>query len=132
MPCIVDLVLLLPVVAALRTPTLTMPTTMDKMPQVGYGTWLSGPGEVYRGTKAALELGYRHIDEAYVYMNEEEVGNALAEVLQDGTLASRDEVWITSKLWQCHHRPELVREGCLESMKKLGVEQLDMYLMYPS
>ena len=115
---------------ALQVPTLTLPGTLDKMPMIGYGTWLSAEGEVYEGTKAALRHGYRHIDEAWVYMNEAEVGRALNEALADGTVASRAELWVTSKLWQCHHRRELVREGCLESMTKLGVDCLDLYLMH--
>lgn len=115
---------------ALTVPSLTLPGTLDKMPQIGYGTWLSASGEVYEGTKRAIENGYRHIDEAWVYMNEEEVGKAITEVLADGTVKSRDDLWITSKLWQCHHRPELVKEGCLESMAKLGVDKLDLYLMH--
>jgi len=112
------------------TPTLTLPGTLDKMPVVGYGTWLSKPGEVYEGTKAALLHGYRHIDEAWIYENEAEVGRALKETLADGTVGSRDALWITTKLWQCHHRPELVREGCLESMKALGMDVLDLYLCH--
>lgn len=116
--------------AALQTPTLTLPGTLDNMPIVGYGTWLSKKGEVYEGTKKALQLGYRHIDEAWVYMNEQEVGRAITEALADGTVTSRNELWITSKLWQCHHRPELVREGCVDSLTKLGVECLDLYLIH--
>ena len=58
----------------LTVPTLKLPGTLDQMPQIGYGTWLSEAGEVYQGTKAALACGYRHIDEAWVYMNEDEVG----------------------------------------------------------
>jgi len=116
--------------ALVPTPSLTLPGTLDKMPQIGYGTWLSGPGEVYEGTLEAIRSGYRHIDEAWVYMNEEEVGSAVDKALGEGTIHSRDSLWITSKLWQCHHRPELVREGCLDSLKKLGLSQLDLYLIH--
>lgn len=56
--------------SALQTPTLALPGTGDLMPAIGYGTWLSKKGEVYAGTKAAIASGYRHIDEAWVYMNE--------------------------------------------------------------
>ena len=105
----------------LTVPTLKLPGTLDQMPQIGYGTWLSEAGEVYQGTKAALACGYRHIDEAWVYMNEDEVGRAISEALAEG-VCTRDELWVTTKLWQCHHRPELVREGCVDSMSKLGVE----------
>ena len=114
---------------ALQVPTLTLPGTLDKMPMIGYGTWLSAEGEVYEGTKAALRHGYRHIDEAWVYMNEDEVGRAISEALAEG-VCTRDELWVTTKLWQCHHRPEQVREGCVDSMTKLGVEQLDLFLMH--
>ena len=116
--------------ALLPTPTLTLRGTNDKMPIVGYGTWLAEKGEVYAGTKVALEHGYRHIDEAWIYENEEEVGRAINEVLADGTVGSRDELWITTKLWQCYHRPELVREGCMDSMRQLGLDHLDLYLMH--
>ena len=113
----------------LTVPTLKLPGTLDQMPQIGYGTWLSEAGEVYQGTKAALACGYRHIDEAWVYMNEDEVGKAISEALAEG-VCTREELWVTTKLWQCHHRPELVREGCVDSMTKLGVEQLDLFLMH--
>ena len=100
------------------------------MPQIGYGTWLSKPGEVYEGTKVALASGYRHVDEAWVYMNEEEVGKAIKEALADGTVKSRDELFVTSKLWNNFHRPELVREGVEDSLKKLGLDYLDLYLIH--
>ena len=114
---------------ATTVPTLALPGG-GVMPAIGYGTWLSKPGEVYAGTKNAIELGYRHIDEAWVYKNEAEVGKAIKEVIAEGTVAARADLWITSKLWQCHHRTELVREGCLDSMTQLGVEYLDLYLMH--
>ena len=100
------------------------------MPAIGYGTWLSKRGEVYEGTKAALSSGYRHVDEAWVYMNEAEVGKAVSEALADGTLSSREELFVTSKLWHNFHRPELVREGALESLEKLGLDCLDLYLIH--
>jgi alcohol dehydrogenase (NADP+) len=115
-------------VGALQVPTLALPN--GNMPAIGYGTWLSLKGEVYEGTKAALKSGYRHVDEAWVYQNEEEVGKAISECLADKTVANRDELWVTSKLWQNFHRPELVKEGCMESMAKLGVEHLDLFLMH--
>jgi len=115
---------------ALQTPTLTLPGTLDQMPIVGYGTWLAAAGDVYQGTKAAIAQGYRHIDEAWIYENEREVGQAIKEALAEGTIKSRDDLWITSKLWQCYHRPELVREGCLDSMAQLGVDVLDLYLIH--
>ena len=122
------MIAILGAVSGLKMPTFKLPN--GNMPAIGYGTWLAEEGEVYEGTKAALKCGYRHIDEAWVYGNEAEVGKAIVEALEDGTIASRDELWVTSKLWQNFHRPELVREGCLDSMKKLGVDYLDLYLMH--
>ena len=110
-------------------PTLALPGTGDLMPALGFGTWLAPKGQVYESTKVAIDLGYRHIDEAWCYNNEAEVGKAIEEKVADGTV-TRDDLWVTSKLWNNFHRPELVREGCLDSMKKLGLEQLDLFLIH--
>jgi len=99
------------------------------MPQIGFGTWLAPRGRIYESTKVALDLGYRHIDEAWCYQNEAEVGKACAEKIRDGTI-TRDALWMTTKLWNNFHRPELVREGCLDSMTKLGVDYLDLFLIH--
>jgi len=104
--------------------------TGDEMPIVGYGTWLSEPGQVYAGTKHAIKAGYRHIDEAWIYGNEAEVGRAIKECIADGTLKSRQDIWVTSKLWNNFHRPELVRQACIESLTKLGLDQLDLFLIH--
>jgi diketogulonate reductase-like aldo/keto reductase len=72
----------------------------------------------------------RSLLEQWVYMNEEEVGKAITDSLADGTVSSRDELWVTSKLWNNFHRPELVRSGCVESLTKLGLEHLDLFLMH--
>lgn len=69
-----------------------------KIPQVGLGTWKSPPGEVEKAVKIALTSGYRHIDCAFVYQNQAEVGRALNEVLSSGQLA-RDDIFVTSKVW---------------------------------
>jgi len=103
--------------------------TGDKIPQLGLGTWLSESGQVYEATKVALDEGYRHIDEAWIYGNEEEVGRALTEKFAEGRI-KREDVFVTSKLWNCFHRPELVREGLMESMEKLQLDYSDLYLMH--
>lgn len=103
--------------------------TNDKMPAIGLGTWLSESGEVYEATKIAIDAGYRHIDEAWIYGNEEEVGKALAEKMADGTV-KREELWITSKLWNSFHRPELVRKHLQESLTRLRLDYLDLYLVH--
>jgi len=77
---------------------------------LGLGTWLSEEGQVYKAVKSALRQGYRHIDEAWIYDNEEEVGQAIKETLNEGVV-KREDLFVTSKLWNCFHRPELVRQG---------------------
>jgi aldehyde reductase len=90
---------------------------------------LSEDGKVYEATKVALDEGYRHIDEAWIYGNEEEVGRALKEKFAEGKI-KREDVFVTSKLWNCFHRPELVKEGLMESLKKLQLDYVDLYLMH--
>ena len=79
-----------------------------KMPQIGLGTWKSKPGEVKAAVKAAVSCGYRHIDCASVYKNEDELETALSELLAEGVV-TREELWVTSKLWNDYHRAEDVR-----------------------
>ena len=74
-----------------------------EIPLIGLGTWKSKAGEVQEAIKAALQVGYRHIDCAAVYGNEKEIGEALKEVFASGAV-KREEVFITSKLWNTKHR----------------------------
>jgi nicotinamidase-related amidase len=77
----------------------------DELPMIGLGTWKSAPGEVYDAVKYALDTGYHHLDCASIYGNEAEVGQALSESVEAGVV-ERDDVWVTSKLWNDAHRPE--------------------------
>ncbi|KAI8368715.1 NADP-dependent oxidoreductase domain-containing protein [Blakeslea trispora] len=99
--------------------------TGQEIPLVGLGTWLSKPDEVRKAVKYALENGYRHLDCAYVYCNEDEVGQGLRE-----SGVPREEVFITSKLWNTHHRKEYVKHNVKASLKALGVDYLDLYLVH--
>jgi len=100
-----------------------------RMPALGLGTWKSEPDEVYTAVRAAIEVGYRHIDCAAIYQNEEEVGRALTDAFQAGD-AKREDVWITSKLWNDSHAPEHVRPALETSLKKLQLDYLDLYLIH--
>jgi len=77
----------------------------DVLPALGLGTWKSEPGEVYEAVLEAIKVGYRHIDCAYIYGNEKEIGDALQIAFKDG-LCTRKEIFITSKLWNNAHLPE--------------------------
>ncbi|MDT8399864.1 MAG: aldo/keto reductase [Pseudomonadales bacterium] len=101
----------------------------DQMPILGLGTWKAGPGEVYEAVRTALRLGYRHIDCATVYGNEAEIGQALADAMAAGDV-SRDELWITSKLWNDAHRQEDVRPALLRSLHDLQLDHLNLYLIH--
>jgi len=101
----------------------------DEMPMLGLGTWKSAPGEVYDAVMTALKAGYRHIDCAPIYGNEAEVGQALSDAFDEG-IVTRDEVWVTSKLWNDAHAPEHVRPSLEETLSDLQLDAIDLYLMH--
>ncbi|KAM7391740.1 hypothetical protein PAMP_022402 [Pampus punctatissimus] len=105
-------------------------STGQRMPMVGLGTWKSASGQVKQAVLAALDCGYRHIDCAAAYNNEQEVGEALALRIGPGKALHREELFITSKLWNTKHDPEDVEEACKTSLAHLGVSYLDLYLMH--
>lgn len=95
------------------------------IPKVGFGTWQSADGdEAYKSVKWALEAGYRHIDTAAVYGNEESVGKAIA----DSGIA-REELFITTKLWATFTTDEAAA-ALEESLEKLGLDYVDLYLIH--
>ena len=93
------------------------------MPAVGLGTWQSGPNEVRKAVKAALDAGYRHIDTALAYGNEHEVGQGIKD-----SGVPREEIWVTTKLDNPWHKR--VEEGINSSLKSLDMDYVDLYLIH--
>jgi len=109
--------------AANKLPThYTLPSG-DRIPSVALGT--AGKGEVGQAVKAALKTGYRHIDDAWIYRNEAEVGQAIK-----ASGVNRSDIFITSKLWNTFHRPSDVESALDDSLTKLGISYLDLYLIH--
>ncbi len=100
-----------------------------QMPALGFGTLIPDPALTITATRAALEAGFRHFDCAERYGNEREVGQALQAGLAAGAIA-REEIFVTTKVWNTNHRPERVEPAFEASLDRLVLKYLDLYLIH--
>ncbi|MDA8664353.1 aldo/keto reductase [Porticoccaceae bacterium] len=103
--------------------------TGQQMPAVGLGLWKIDSQSVAETVYEAIKRGYRHLDSAADYGNEKQVGEGIARALADG-LCAREDLWITSKLWNTYHRKEHVQAACERSLSDLGLDYFDLYLVH--
>lgn len=94
-----------------------------KIPQLGFGVWKASSGDCYQAVKTALETGYRHIDTARIYGNEEDVGRAIKD-----SGIPRDEVFVTTKLWNSDQAK--AQKAFDDSLARLGLDYVDLYLVH--
>jgi alcohol dehydrogenase (NADP+) len=113
----------------LRLTRMPLNNGMGHIPALGFGTLIPDPALTITATRDALEAGFRHFDCAERYRNEREVGEALQAGLAAGKIA-REDIFVTTKLWNSNHRPERVEPAFEASLDRLGLNYLDLYLIH--
>jgi len=113
----------------LRTKRIPLKHGTGQMPALGFGTLIPDANLTITATRDALEAGFRHFDCAERYKNEREVGSALQAGLSSGGIA-REDIFVTTKLWNSNHRPERVQPAFEASLGRLGLKYLDLYLIH--
>ncbi|GJN96524.1 dehydrogenase [Mycobacterium marinum] len=114
---------------ALRKSTIQLTHGSGAIPVVGFGTLIPDPVETKQAVTTALGVGFRHFDCAERYGNEEAVGAAMREAVEAGTV-EREDVFVTTKLWNTNHRPERVRPAFDASRRRLHVDHVDCYMIH--
>src|ERR1700743_203264 len=99
------------------------------LPALGFGTLIPDVAVTISATRDALEAGFRHFDCAERYRNEREVGEALQAGLAGGEI-TREDIFVTTKLWNTNHRPERVEPAFEASLDRLRIDYLDLYLIH--
>lgn len=102
---------------------------LESIPVVGLGTWKIPKGEVGATIATAIDVGYRHFDCASIYNNEKEIGTALTVAFDNGAV-TREEIWVSSKLWSNAHAAKHVRPALERTLKNLQLNHLDLYLIH--
>jgi len=102
------------------------------MPALGFGTFSkkSSKGETHKAVMCALDAGYRHLDCAWIYQNEGEVGSAMQEFLSNNPSVKRSDVFVTTKVWNHLHEPEGVEWSLKDSLEKLQTSYVDLFLIH--
>jgi len=115
--------------ADLRMTRISLNHGAGHLPALGFGTLIPDPAVTITATRDALKAGFRHFDCAERYGNEREVGRALQAGSAAGDIA-REEIFVTTKLWNSNHRPERVEPAFEASLERLGLKYLDLYLIH--
>ncbi len=114
---------------ALRYTRIHLTHGYGAIPAVGFGTLIPDPVATKQAAKAALEVGFRHLDCAERYRNEEAVGDTMQAAFEAGTLR-REDLFVTTKLWNTNHRPERVKPAFDASRRRLQIDYVDCYLIH--
>lgn len=114
----------------MAAPTLTL-NNGQKVPVLGLGTWQGGddPAVVEQAVRDAVDAGYRHFDCAFIYGNEKEIGKVLREKIAEGVV-KREDLFITTKLWNTSHSRNAVVPACKKSVENFGLGYVDLYLIH--
>src|ERR1700709_2148890 len=100
-----------------------------EIPALGFGTLIPDPVVTRQATRTALEAGFRHLDCAERYRNEAAVGDAIQDAVKSGTL-KREDLFVTTKLWNTNHRPERVKPAFDASCRRLQIDYVDCYIIH--